>query len=205
MIDAYLDEFYRWTAGSKAERKERREELRSHLMAALQAGRVDEVMAGFGTPRDAARAFAHAPPAASLVRRVLAITLDYSIFAAALLLIAPAPDSEPTPQLIVSVIGTILGWFFLWLLMEWRTGRTPGKTAFGLRAVSEDGTALSFSQAVLRRLPLVFSGPLQVIDWAFVFFNPQRQRAFDKVAGTMVMEAPLRSGHQAQVMHPSSV
>jgi len=79
-------------------------------------------------------------------------------------------------------------WWFLGLtVMEWRYGRTPGKAMNGLRVVSEDGIALSFGQAVVRRLTLVFSGPLQIIDWVFALFDARRQRAVEKLAHTLVV------------------
>jgi uncharacterized RDD family membrane protein YckC len=39
----------------------------------------------------------------------------------------------------------------------------------------------------VRRLTLIFSGPLQIFDWAFALFNDRRQRAFDIVAKTVVV------------------
>lgn len=73
-------------------------------------------------------------------------------------------------------------------IMEWRYGRGPGKAIFGLRVVTEDAIAPSFGQVVIRRLTLVFSGPLQLIDWAFALFDPRRQRAVEKLAHTMVIQ-----------------
>jgi uncharacterized RDD family membrane protein YckC len=62
-----------------------------------------------------------------------------------------------------------------------------GKAALGLRVYAEDGTAPSFGQIVVRRLSLIFSGPLQLFDWGFVFFNVKRQRAFEVLAKTVVV------------------
>jgi uncharacterized RDD family membrane protein YckC len=85
------------------------------------------------------------------------------------------------------VLLGVLWWFVILPLLEWRTGRTAGKAALGLRVIAEDGTAPSFGQVVVRRLTLIFSGPLQLFDWAFVFFNARRQRAFDSLAKTVVV------------------
>ena len=87
------------------------------------------------------------------------------------------------------MVGLAGLWWSLGLtVMEWRYGRTPGKAMLGLRAISEEGISLSFGQAVVRRLTLVFSGPLQLIDWAFALFNPRRQRAVEKLARTLVIK-----------------
>lgn len=91
----------------------------------------------------------------------------------------------------IAAAGLVLAmmWWILGLtIMEWRYGRTPGKSVMGLRVVSEEGIALTFGQAVVRRLTLVFSGPLQLIDWGFALFNPQHQRAVEKLAHTLVIE-----------------
>jgi uncharacterized RDD family membrane protein YckC len=53
---------------------------------------------------------------------------------------------------------------------------------------TEEGIAPTFGQVIVRRLTLVFSGPLQIIDWAFALFNPQRQRAVEKLARTIVVQ-----------------
>lgn len=214
VIEEYLREFERWTAGSLATRLERRAELAEHLRAAEDAGELDQAITRLGSPRDAARAFAEGqhPVPSPLPRRVAAIISDYLMSAVLLvpaLAIASAQGWAETVQIAGYEIPTSVGGegpegamgvlmyglvllFLLWLgvglaIAEWRFGRTPGKAIFGLRTISEDGIALSFGQAILRRLPLVFSGPLQLIDWMFVFFNPKRQRAFDTVARTIVV------------------
>ena len=87
--------------------------------------------------------------------------------------------------------------------MEWLYGRGPGKAALGLRVVTEEGIAPSFGQVVVRRLTLVFSGPLQLIDWAFALFDPRRQRAVEKLTHTIVIQdetLELRSSVAAGVV-----
>jgi uncharacterized RDD family membrane protein YckC len=51
--------------------------------------------------------------------------------------------------------------------------------------VREDGSRIGWGAAILRRLPFFMN--FFPIDAAFIFFTARRQRAFDKVAGTLVI------------------
>ncbi len=162
----------------------------------------------------------HELPTAPLVRRVLAFIIDglipFGVAALGMLISAGFGPGGPCPgasnvgcasrievgpyrwdnvevgvgaALLVAV--AIFWWVLGLTIMEWRTGRTPGKAIMGLRVVSESGIAPSFGQVLVRRLTLVFSGPLQVIDWAFALFDDRHQRGLDKLARTLVItDAP---------------
>jgi uncharacterized RDD family membrane protein YckC len=68
-----------------------------------------------------------------------------------------------------------------------RDGEDPGKRLFGLRVVSEDGTAISAGQAFRRRVPVFVGFPLLVVDAPMAMFDARHRRAFDRVAGTLVV------------------
>ena len=192
-----------------------RAELEEHLSGAEQAGELESAMKRLGDPRGAGRDFTsgYALTPSPLLRRFFAAGIDIAIFIA---LIGSGlatgrwrgtrRDEALFPEdLAVDLAGetwyltsiTALGVSLLvlgglWLLvilplLEWRVGRTLGKAALGLRVLAEDGTAPSFAQVIVRRLTLVFSGPLQLFDWGFVFFNARGQRAFDILAKTLVV------------------
>lgn len=216
MNENYLREFERWTAGPPARRKALSAEFAEHIREAEAVGELGSTLNRLGPPRDAAKAFAQGRELkpAPLIRRIFAFLIDLAI--PLLLLVAFAglaaalgtgneagrldsfvTDLEHEVSVTwgfleiggIVLVGLAGLWWFLGLtVMEWRFGRTPGKALMGLRAVSEEGTALSFGQAVVRRLTLVFSGPLQVLDWCFALFDPRRQRAVEKLAHTMVVQ-----------------
>lgn len=221
MNQNYLKEFERWTAGPQERRAALSAEFAEHLQEADAAGELGSTLDRLGPPRDAAKAFAAGRELrpAPLLRRITAFLIDCAIpalVAIAVVGIATALSaSEDADNSVVdffndlanerapiwgglqvlaaAAIGFAVVWWFAGLtIMEWRYGRTPGKAITGLRVVTEEGTALSFGQAVVRRLTLVFSGPLQIIDWAFALFDPRRQRAVEKLAHTLVIkdEAP---------------
>lgn len=216
MNQNYLKEFERWTAGPAERRKALSAEFAEHLSEAEAAGELGSTLERLGPPRDAAKAFAAGRDLrpAPLPRRIGAFLIDcaipalvvFSVIAAGTFLGTEhtmqrffefardlAEEREPIwggLQVLAATLVALAGlWWFVGLtLMEWRYGRTPGKALTGLRVVTEEGTALSFGQAVVRRLTLVFSGPLQLIDWAFALFDPRRQRAVEKLAHTMVIQ-----------------
>ncbi len=216
MNENYLNEFQRWTAGPKNRREALSAEFSEHLQEADAAGELGSTLERLGPPRDAAKAFAagHSLRPAPLPRRIAAAVIDIGIpigAIAALGFLAIALGWDDAGQILADfgrdvaaerdpewgVLGSIaafvamLGmvwWVFGLTVMEWKFGRGPGKAAMGLRVVTEEGIAPSFGQVVIRRLTLVFSGPLQLIDWAFALFDPRRQRAVEKLAHTMVIQ-----------------
>jgi uncharacterized RDD family membrane protein YckC len=216
MNQNYLKEFERWTAGPEERRKTLSAEFAEHLRAAEAAGELGSTLERLGPPRDAAKAFAAGRDLkpAPLGRRIAAFLIDCAIPALVVAVVViigtalTATDNagnsivefvqdlaaERPPiwgglEVLAAAIAAVavMWWFAGLTIMEWRFGRTPGKAMMGLRVVTEEGTALSFGQAVVRRLTLVFSGPLQIIDWGFALFDPRRQRAVEKLAHTMVI------------------
>lgn len=215
MNQNYLDEFERWTAGPPEKRAALKAELSEHLGEAEAAGDLKGTMDRLGSPRDAAKAFAagHDLDPAPLGRRIGAFAIDIAIpvvvAIAAIGLGTAAGVGGGTEELadfgrdlaaersaewgglqILAVLALGVAWLW-WVaglaISEWRFGRTPGKALLGLRVVTEDGIAISFGQAVVRNLTRAFSGPLQIIDWAWALFDPRRQRAVDKLARTLVV------------------
>jgi len=232
MNESYLKEFERWTAGPAPRREALKAEFAEHLREAEAAGELGSALTRLGPPRDAAKAFAAGRELkpAPLGRRISAFLIDAAIpllFVGSVVAIGTAVGSSETAQVFFeftealseerSVVWNALQigaavlialaalWWFLGLtVMEWRYGRTPGKAMNGLRVVSEDGIALSFGQAVVRRLTLVFSGPLQIIDWVFALFDARRQRAVEKLAHTLVVRDEIEPRLTAEAGAPVS-
>ncbi len=209
MTEQYLKEFERWVAGPDDHKKRLRAELEEHLRAAEAAGDVD-ALGRLGTPREAAEAFSQGRDLvpASLPRRIGAALTDMAV--SALLFVGAIAvgswDAATFERLertngdvealdlgagsVLVLVLAFLWWVVVLPLLEWRTGRTLGKSLFGLRTVTESGVAPTFGQVILRRLTLFFSGPLQLIDWGWAFFNKKHQRGLDVLAKTLVISDP---------------
>ena len=77
----------------------------------------------------------------------------------------------------------------------WLRGRTPGKIALGLRAVTTDGAPIRLRDATLRAMGGVVDRllpPGGVTGALFVMLTPRHQRLGDLIAGTMVIRDPER-------------
>lgn len=193
MIDTYVKDFSRWTVGSREHRETLMRELEAHLHEAQEAGQLEEALERFGSPREAARVFSEGHPLheAPLGRRLAAAAVDL-LPAEVFLLLGSWHPNWPGPRplyatLLVLTALAILWWIVVLPLSEWVTGSSPGKRMFGLRVVSDDGTALSAGQAFLRRVPVFLAFPLLAVDLPMAMFDSRHRRAFDRVAGTLVV------------------
>jgi hypothetical protein len=165
VIDTYVKDFRRWTAGSPEHREALMRELEAHLREAQEAGQLQVALDRFGSPREAARTFSAGHPLqpAPLGRRLAAAAADLLPFGSLLLIGYWHPDwpgtvyPEDATRMILLGLA-VLWWNLVLPLAEARAGRTPGKRLFGLRVVSEDGTAISLGQAIFRRVaPFIVS------------------------------------------------
>ena len=77
----------------------------------------------------------------------------------------------------------------------WRRGRTPGKSALGIRAVTIEGAPIGLREATLRAMGGVVDRllpPGGITGALFVLFTPRHQRIGDLISGTMVIRDPER-------------
>src|SRR5215510_13291178 len=143
---------------------------------------------------------------AGVASRTLAFTIDILALAAVLLAIAfvvtqTVGNIEGVGGAVAAVLtsaGVVVVWFCSWETL-WR-GRTPGKAALGLRAVSQDGTTIRFQQAFVRAavgLIDIFIPPVGFTAVVSALLSPRDQRLGDMAAGTLVVRE--RSA-QSQVM-----
>ncbi|MDO8389392.1 MAG: RDD family protein [Actinomycetota bacterium] len=78
----------------------------------------------------------------------------------------------------------------------WMRGRTIGKRALGLRAVTVEGAPIRFRHALLRMMGgLVdrYLPPIGVTGMLFVLGTARHQRVGDLLAGTVVIRDPVRT------------
>jgi len=68
---------------------------------------------------------------------------------------------------------------------------------FGLQVVTEKGARIGLGQAIVRQLPIF----LQVftIDWLFALFTDRRQRAFEMLSKTRVVDVSEATQSTASV------
>jgi uncharacterized RDD family membrane protein YckC len=71
-------------------------------------------------------------------------------------------------------------------------GHTLGKRIAGLQVVRESGAPISFGQAIVRLLPVMFQ--FYWIDVLFALFTERHQRAFELLSKTRVVKVSPSSG-----------
>ena len=144
---------------------------------------------------------------AGLATRIGARMLDLLIQVAVagilgiVLALASSGGVPGTPLVIILLVSVFLLVFAYPALFEalWR-GRTPGKAAFGLRVVTNEGAPIGFRHAAIRSalslvddVGLFILGPVPGI--VSIFLSSSNQRLGDVVAGTIVLRE--RSGARA--------
>lgn len=67
------------------------------------------------------------------------------------------------------------------------TGKTPGKSAMGLRVIRVDGSAVDFGAVAVRNLIRVIDFSIVLVGLVVMFFQPQTRRLGDLAAGTVVV------------------
>jgi uncharacterized RDD family membrane protein YckC len=147
-------------------------------------------------------------PFASLVRRGMACGVDTLIAGGPLIAsfgffmglytdmdVAPLGGMLDAAAFIT--IGMLWGLicFFLFSLWEGRTGKTPGKAIFGIRALNLELEPCGFGRALLRNLLMVADGMFScVVGILLIAITPSWQRVGDLVAKTVVVR--VRGGSQ---------
>lgn len=206
-VDDYTKRAHRFLVGSRQQRTEAANELKSHLLEAADSGSPQEVIQRLGTPRQAAAVFSKVgvQAGAPLLKRFLALLIDNAplIVATVLAAVAHARHARGT-AVSFSVPATIavtphatwvdyylvplaMGWSVLGLgILEGMGLRGPGKRAIGLRVVNTDGTAPSVTTTLLRRLSLLL-GPLVWID-ALPALGATHRRLLDRWCHTKVVD-----------------
>ena len=87
---------------------------------------------------------------------------------------------------IVFMVGLALLSIAYFPVLEWRFGQTLGKYLLGIHVVREDGLRPRLSATIVRRIPFFLE--FFWIDAIVAFFTERKQRAFDLVARTVVVE-----------------
>lgn len=135
---------------------------------------------------------------AGYASRILAALIDLAIQLALLfvigVLLGLAFFGDQSGVITTFAIATFLVLFGYPIGFEtWLRGRTPGKMALGLRAVTTDGAPIRLREATLRAMGGVVDRllpPGGVTGALFVTLTPRHQRLGDLIAGTMVIRDP---------------
>lgn len=201
-IDRFVGDVMRRIAPGIPDRERIELDLRMHLAERIEA-EGDEVRAldRMGDPEEVARSFLAEiePPLSSPGVRLGAFLFDAglclaSILAAGVVYVgvidalsgAGGPSVSEGIAVFLVVMVFVVPALLYFPVLEARFGQTAGKRLFGAYVARESGERAGLGAAVVRRLPLLFE--FWFIDALFVPFTEKRQRAFDIIAKTVVVE-----------------
>lgn len=204
--DKYIDDVLRRVVLPAARKESLRLDLREHFVAADEGHEpVAEVIRRLGDPEEVAASFMEGAELdhAGAWPRLFALVADFGLcclaMAPALVLVlalaharAGEADRLSAFLLFVLFVPCVLAGFGVFILyfpiFEHFFGWTPGKKLMKMRVVSEKGAPISLGAAFIRRLPFYFE--LIWLDGIFAIFTEKKQRAFDIVARTLVVNEP---------------
>lgn len=205
-VEIYIQKVLRDIPASGKDRQRLEDDLRAHLREALEKDDLPTVLAKMGKPQEVAEEFMRGVRLryAGFWKRLLAFIIDmaFCVLVSLFSFVIGLVLSNAVPQhpegldyvigailifLVLALALTIVGTFLLYFpILEGRYGRTLGKRLLGLRVVRENGISIGFKEAFLRRLPFYFE--FIAIDALFIPFTAKKQRGFDLIAETLVIE-----------------
>lgn len=191
-IERYLEEVLELLPPSAAGRDGIERDLRAHLEetaesvgsgreAVREMGPAPETAAGYAGSLDLTPASLADRTGAFLVDLGLGALLAAGLYATNLGFLV---DGRMVVTILLAAIGGALSLLYFPVLED-RYGQTLGKRLFGLCVARENGLRAELWRTVVRRLPLFFE--VFWLDALFAPFTEKRQRAFDIVAGTIVV------------------
>lgn len=216
-IDEYVRQVMEHVPAASPERSRIQLDVRVHLQEAAAAEEsMQEAINRMGDPREVALAYLADAPVrfAPLGRRTAAFLIDVGLGLVVLVAIAAlvglcaltlgVAGSVELPQsigvlfLAPIAIAILLLSVAYFPVLEWRYGQTLGKWLLGIHVVKENGLRLGLMEAIVRRIPFFLE--FFWIDAIVAFLTDRKQRAFDLVAGTIVVSCEVPSAQQAPVV-----
>lgn len=204
-IERYIEEVLEELPPAATGRDGIEGDLRAHLNEAAEAsGSAERAVREMGPASETAEGYARGLDLtpARLADRTGAFLVDLglgALLSAAIFLVTSdveAGASSGWSMAMTIVVATVVGSLALLYFpaLETRYGQTLGKRLFGLCVAREDGRRAELWRTVVRRLPLFFE--FFWLDALFAPFTAKRQRAFDMVAGTIVVPGEAWRGRK---------
>lgn len=159
-----------------------------------EGGRSDHSAGGIVTPEAVVLDVETAGYASRILAGLLDLLIQLTLLFFTLVILGLVFFGDESGAITTFAIASFLVLFGYPIGFEtWLRGRTPGKMALGLRAVTTDGAPIQLRDATLRAMGGVVDRllpPGGVTGALFVLLTPRHQRLGDLIAGTMVIRDP---------------
>jgi uncharacterized RDD family membrane protein YckC len=146
-----------------------------------------------------------APPVryVGLATRVISFAIDAAVIdvvviaggigASLILSLLHLPTGLKTVLAVIGGLVVIL-WSVGYFVVFWSTtGQTPGARVMQIRVVTDDGSRFKPSRALLRCVGVLLAALPLFAGFIRILFDPRRRGFQDRLAGTLVIEAPQTS------------
>jgi uncharacterized RDD family membrane protein YckC len=180
-------------------------DIRSHIAERVEHGMsVEEAIRQFGDPEVLAESYLMSIPlvSAPFMSRVAAKIVDAPTICVVAFLVMyigwkgfgphgasflqqfTAGDKSPVFIALCAVAAVGIPGYFI--AAEYLTDKTLGKQLLGLRVVRESGARIGLGQSFVRQIPMI--GSFFLIDVLFALFTDKKQRAFEMISKTRVVQ-----------------
>lgn len=119
-------------------------------------------------------------------KRLLAWLIDQALLSALVLFPVYLLLTEPYPYVVIAQVLLLISLAYF-TLMEGAFGRSIGKLVVRITVYNENGRRVGFSRAMLRRIGMI-TPILLFLDAAVILATSRKQRLFDVIASTVVVE-----------------
>ena len=204
-LDEYVRQVLQHVPPASPERQRIEIDLRAHLEETLAAeGSAPATFERMGAPVEVARAYLADVPLhyTAVWKRLVAVLFDllvgvvliggiFLLIGLNLFGMAAVGGQDASLAWAAMIIIPMLAAAFVlsivyFPVLEARFGQTAGKWLLGMHVVKEDGTSIGAWDAIVRRIPFFLE--FFWIDGIVALFTERRQRAFDLVARTVVVD-----------------
>jgi uncharacterized RDD family membrane protein YckC len=121
------------------------------------------------------------------------VAIIVGIGAALILSLLHLPGDVKTVLAVIGAVAAIL-WSIGYFVVFWSTtGQTPGARVMQIRVVTDDGTRLKPRRALVRCAGVLLAALPLFAGFIRILFDPRRRGFQDRLAGTLVIEAPQTS------------
>jgi len=118
---------------------------------------------------------------AGFLQRIVGYIIDAIIISLPLSILFQ--NNATVNNLIQLVVWTA---YYVWMLGKY--GQTVGKMVMKIKVVKEDGSSLSYSDALIREIASYLSAVVLLLGFFWVLWDAKKQSWHDKIAKTIVVK-----------------
>lgn len=97
-------------------------------------------------------------------------------------------DTQMLGKFLIVFLFNHLLFFVYFIYFHMNSGQTPGKMAFNIKVIGQDGGEVGFMRSLFRAVGYTVSATFLMIGFIWPLIDKRNQAWHDKLAGTIVVE-----------------